>query len=308
MKRRGFDRISLENFFSENEVMDFFSNHNLTMLFDDLKFSRYRLKDGKLSINIIFDSGKIQEEFIIDKLRNIFNIHKSFWREELNEIILTAIENIWQNFISDGYIVFEKVKDFESNKIELHKIEGIFSFDKNYIIQKAVLDNKKIIKIKIPNEKCYILKFPDEICNYKDYRKMLKEIANIGKKEPMFSVLSRTKLNQSEGYDYIEHKKKLDEILYRITKKISWDFRDRYSKEFSNYYMMRRNLIFNKNKVIILNHIINFLSAILLELIPEVKFKFDYAIKISNFEEEIKKLEEGNYSTKEFTNLIISSI
>lgn len=293
------DKISLE----VNSSYD--SSHNLTMFIEDLKFSKYRVKDGKLNIEVKYDVNKTSESDIIERVRSLFNIHKGFWRNELNEVLLTVIENIWYEVISEGYCVLERVKDFDNGEEVLLIINEINDIGKKNILQKyySLEGGKKYVKI--PLNKCYFLKFPEEICNYKQYRKILSEIKNIDKKDPMFSVLNPTGLKNIKGYDYIEHKKKLNEILFSITKDISWDFRSRFSSEFSDYYIMRRNLLFKKNKLILFNHVTNFVKGIVEKSFQELEVNFKFHKSILDIDNQVQRLENGNYSQKEFTNTLM---
>ena len=253
------------------------NGHNLSMFLDDLSYSRYDIKDNTVNISVTSPNDALLVSALNEKFPN-----SDRWRNNLNESILNFFAMISSELIYTGVCAFEKICIKDSSEfIALKLISGKLEFKKDKIIQYVTDESRNNIQVFIPIEKCFIIEFPDEICSTKEYLKILDEMLVIDNKNPMFSILNPSALNKISGYNPMEHNKKLDLILWGITKKISWHHRSQFSKKelFSPYYLTLRDLKFKKTKLILMNHIFKFIEEMIENIFSDTKISIAYIKK-----------------------------
>lgn len=282
--------------------------HNISMLLDDLSFSKYDLKDELITVSVNPDIENQLEKSI----RETFPISKDSWNTNLSDSLFDFFSLISSKIVHEGFCVFEKVTiidETQSDLVYLKLINGDLEIKKTKIIQNISKEQAERIgcktKITIEKEKCFIIDFPDKICSRKSYLKILKEIKKIDAKDPMFSILNPTPLNGINGYDTLTHRRYLDLVLWNLTKKISWHHRSQFSQKeiFSNYYLTLRDLKFKRTKLIFMNHIFRFIERVIEELFQET-ITIIYFKDISDIDQLISDFMSGNFTNKDYLKAI----
>ena len=298
MEKNNSNQISL-NF--DTPRSDFLLRHNSSMFLEDLSFSRYSIKEKFLSISL---ESKNQDE-VIDFLSNKITTfrYRNHWgnRLNLNDAILELLETISNKLVYNGNCVVEKIYE-DGNLSRLQVIRGEVIIKRKNVIQIVPVDIAKEMncktKVYIPKNKCFILEFPKEICSSKDFRYILEQMVKIDSKDPMFSIMNPSNLSKTRGYDAMEHRDKLDIILRKLTRKISWHHREQFSSrdKFSNYYSILRALKFRKTRVIMLNHLFDFIKLIVEGSFTDTKLNMTYSKTIKDINNLISNYEKGEFS------------
>lgn len=295
------DQISYD--FRNQEFQYNRNGHNVSMFLDDLSFSRYSIKDRSVKIEVTTPD----EAFLVASINEKFPINDS-WRNNLSESILNFFALISGELAHNGFCIFEKVCILNSSKfIALKLIKGKLTLKKEKIIQYVPNEkgnnSKKII---IPLDKCFKIEFPNDICTFKEYVKVLTKMREIDTKNPMFSILNPSELNKITEYNPLEHNKKLDLVLWNLTKKISWHHRSQFSRKelFTGYYLTLRDLKFKKTKLILMYHIFNFIEEIIEKVFDETKISINYIKKIEDIDELIENFKKGNFSQQDYLKAI----
>lgn len=299
MEKNKTDQISLDFDIPRN---DFFLRHNSSMFIEDLSFSKYSIKKKFLTVSL---ESENQDE-IIDFLSNKITTfrYRNHWGNKLNlnDAILELLETISNKLTNYGNCVIEKISE-DGNLCRLKVIRGEVIIKRKNIIQIVPLDIAKEMncktKISIPKNKCFILEFPKEVCSSKEYKYILEQMVKIDSKDPMFSIMNPSSLSKAKGYDAMKHREKLDIILRRFTRKISWHHREQFSSrdKFSNYYSTLRSLKFRKTRIILLNHILGFIKLIVENsFTDDTKLNIAYSKTINDIDTIINDYENGKFS------------
>lgn len=299
MENKKTDQLSLD---FETQRGDFlFRHHNSSMLIEDLSFSKYSIKEKFLSVSL--ESGNKEE--IIDFLTNKITTfrYRNHLRNKLNlnDAVLELLETISNQLVTYGNCVLEKISE-DGNLSRLKVIKGEVIIKRKNVIQIVPNNIAKEMncktKVLIPKDKCFILEFPKEICTPKDYKYILEQIVKIDSKDPIFSIMNPSNLSKVKGYNVMNHKDKLDLILRRLTRNVSWHHREKFSSgdKFSNYYSTLRSLKFRKTKIIILNHIFDFIKLIIENSFKETKINITYSKTIDDIDTIISDFEKGKFS------------
>lgn len=298
MEKSKTDQISLDFDIPRN---DFLLKHNSSMFIQDLSFSKYSIKEKFLAISL---ESKIQDE-VVDFLSNKITTfrYRNNWnnRLNLNDAVLELLETISSKLVHNGNCIIEKIYE-NGNLNRLKVIRGEVKIKRNTIIQIVPIDIAKKMncdtKIIIPKSKCFILEFPKEVCSSKDYKNILEQMVKIDSKDPMLSILNPSNLSKIKGYDPMKHRDKLDIILRRQTRKISWHHREQFSSrdKFSNYYSNLRALKFRKTRVIMLNHLFDFIKLIVENSFTDTKLNITYSKTIEDIDNIISDYEKSKFS------------
>jgi hypothetical protein len=285
----------------DNPRTDFLLKHNSSMFVEDLSFSRYNIKEKFLSISL---ESKNQDE-VIDFLENrisTFRYRNHRGKKlDINDAVLELLQTISIKLVHNGNCVIEKIYE-DGNLSHLKVIRGEVVIKRKNIIQIIPVDIAKGLncktKIFIPKNKCFILEFPKEICTTKDYKYILEQMVKIDSKDPLFSIMNPSNLSKVKGYDSMKHRDKLDIILRRHTRKISWHHREQFSSrdKFSNYCSTLRSLKFRKTKIILLNHIFDFIKLIVENSYEDTELNITYSKTIKDIDNIIKNFENGKFS------------
>ncbi|MEN3324322.1 hypothetical protein VP395_11340 [Mariniflexile soesokkakense] len=299
------DRVSIE--FKEDMDRDFFLRHNTSMLLDDLKVSRYNFRDDSVDLSI---DSKIEDIVnIIDEKFPDYNFNS--WRIDLTNTILDFFDVISDELVKNGICVFEKVCNSDDGVFNsLSIVNGKKEIKRKLIVQqipKNISIKNNINKsVSIPIDKCFVLEFPKTICTKKQYIRILDNVKNIDSKDPVLTVINSTDLSRTQGYDVWDHRKKLDLILWQMTKKISWHHRQHYSSKelFSNYYMTLKNLKFYKTKLILVEHIFNFIKHVIENIFEETTFNFKLKKSLEDIDLIIDDFKKGNFTHQQYMGVI----
>lgn len=290
------DQISIE-FQSDNN--NHFSKPKSFMFIEDVGISKYRIKNTYLSTDLACENPEKVINFLS---KNILIFHRANqWGGTLNlkESILDIIETISSRLAIKGYCVFEKITSTDG-RLTLKIIQGDVIVRNKKVIQIIPKDNTQKLSNKsiIPKSKCFIIEFPNKICSSKQYRKLLTQIGKIDLKNPLHSALNPTKLSSLPGYNTIVHHEKLELYLKRLTRKISWHHRENFSPSdnFSNYYSTLRSLKFIRTKIILLNHISDFVESIVADIFGNSILKIHYLKTLNEIELIIKNYEDGEFT------------
>ncbi|MFK7833468.1 MAG: hypothetical protein AB8B52_09330 [Winogradskyella sp.] len=294
----------------ESPRSDFLLKFNSSMFIQDLSISKYSIKDEYLSISL--ESKKEEEisEFLANKVTT-FQYRNQYWMNSSNleDEILQLIETISNQLTNKGHCVFEKVYD-EGKLSRLKIVTGEVEVKMNNVVQiipdEIALKNESKSRISIPKEKCFIIDFPKSICSRKEYLNILKKMHEIDSKNPIHSILNPTSLNKANGYDMMKHRDKLDIILKRSTKNISWHHREQFSskEKFSSYYSTLRSLKFRRTKIILLNHIFDFIKLIIENVFDETSLKISYSKTLDEIDNIILDYEKGKFTREQNLKII----
>jgi len=293
------EQLSLDYDVPRNDIL---LRHNSSMFIEDLSISKYSIKDEYLSISL--ESNK--EEEITSFLTNnvtTFRFRNNYWMNKSNfkDEILELIETISNQLINKGHCVFEKVYS-EGKLTRLKVVMGEIKMKRNNIVQIIPNDiatkTKSKTKILIPKEKCFTLEFPKSLCSKNEYLIILKKMAEIDAKDPMFSILNPSNLSKVKGYDVMKHRDRLDIILRSLTKDLSWHHREQFSsnEKFSNYYSTLRSLKFRRTKIILLNHIFDFIKLIIENTFDETTLNINYSKTLIDINKIIDDYENGKFT------------
>ncbi|MHA7843014.1 MAG: hypothetical protein ACX93I_06815 [Winogradskyella sp.] len=287
-----------------------FLRHNTSMFIQDLSISKYSIKNEYLSLSLITEVEEDITNFLVNNITT-FRYRNNYWsrRSNFSDEILELIETISNQLINKGFCVFEKIYD-EGKLARLKVVVGEYKIKRNNIIQ--IIPNDIASKIKsntrvfIPKEKCFILEFPKRLCSSKDYLYILKKMAEIDAKYPMFSILNPSNLSKVNGYDAMKHRYKLDLALRQLTKKISWHHRAQFSSrdKFSNYYSTLKSLKFRRTKIILLNHIFDFIKSIIEEIFDGTTLDISYTKSLDEINKIIKDYEKGIFTNDQHLKII----
>ncbi|PQB06904.1 hypothetical protein BST83_06870 [Polaribacter filamentus] len=298
MEKSKTDQISLD---FDTPRSDFLLKHNSSMFIQDLSFSKYSIKEKFLTISL---ESKIQDE-VVDFLSNKITTfrYRNNWgnRLNLNDAVLELLETISSKLVHNGNCIIEKIYE-DGNLICLKVVRGEVIIKRKNVIQIIPANIAKEInyktKVFIPKAKCFILEFPEEICSSKDFKYILEQMVKIDSKDPMFSIMNSSNLSKVKGYDGMKHRDKLDIILRKLTRKISWHHREQFSSrdKFSNYYSTLRALKFRKTRVIMLNHLFDFIKLIVEDSFPDTKLNIAYSKTIEDIDNIISDYEKGEFS------------
>ncbi|WP_422104486.1 hypothetical protein [Winogradskyella sp.] len=281
---------------------DNFLRHNTFMFIEDLSISKYSIKDEYLSISL---ETNLEEEITNFLANNVttFRFRNNYWsrRSNFNDELLELIETISNQLINKGFCVFEKVYEREK-LVRLKVVMGEYKIKRNNIIQ-IIPDDvaakiKSNTKVFIPKEKCFVLEFPKRLCSSKEYLNILKKMVEIDGKDPMLSILNPSNLSKVSGYDAMKHRYKLDLTLRQLTKKLSWHHREQFSSrdKFSDYYSTLRSLKFRRTKIILLNHIFDFIELIIEEIFDKTTLDISYNKTLEDIDKIIKDYEKGIFT------------
>lgn len=299
MEKNNTDQISLD--YDKQQRSDFLLRHNSSMFMEDISFSRYKIKEKFLSISL---ESKKQDE-VIDFLSNKITTfrYRNHWggRLNLNDAVLDLLETISGKLVHNGNCVIEKIYE-GGNLSRLKVVRGDVIIKRKNVIQIIPADIAKKMnyktKVFIPKSKCFILQFPEEICSSKDFKYILEQMLKIDSKDPMFSIMNPSNLSKIKGYDAMKHRDKLDIILRKLTRKISWHHREQFSSrdKFSSYYSTLRSLKFRKTKVIMLNHLFNFIKLIVEDSFTDTKLNITYSKTLEDIDNIISDYKKGKFS------------
>jgi hypothetical protein len=301
MENKATDQISINFQYPYQYNRESLFNYN--MLIDDLSFNKYRYSNGEINFDLESDNVSEAMEKIIEK----FELCTDSWRNlNTNNEILDFFILISNTLIYDGICCFERISSVQNNKLEsIIKVKGDIRKKNGFIIQKLPKEvgNKSV---RIPSNKCHVLEFPEEICTTTEYLNIMKKIRAIDSKDPILSILNPSPLNKIKDYDAFKHKKYLELILWKITKKISWHHRSNFSQkeDFSNYYTILRDLNFKKNKLILMNHVFRFIEKMINEEIEGVKLSITFTKSIDDIELLINNFKIGHFKTDEYLKTI----
>ncbi len=293
------DQISLD--FETQQKSDFLLGRNSSMFMEDISFRRYSIKEKFLLISL---ESKTPDE-VIDFLSNKITTfrHRNNWRNRLNlnDAVLELLETISGKLVHNGNCIIEKIYE-DGNLVCLKVVRGEVIIKRKNVIQLVPANIAKEInsktKVFIPRTKCFVLEFPEEICSSKDFKYILQQMVEIDSRDPMYSIMNPSDLSKTNGYDAVAHRDKLDIVLRKLTRKISWHHREQFSSvdKFSNYYSTLRALKFKKTRVIMLNHLFKFLKLIVENSFTDTTLNITYSKTIEDIDNIISDYQEGEFS------------
>jgi hypothetical protein len=238
------------------------------------------------------------------------------WRERgsrtnnIQEIIADLLDSISRELVHNGHCIFEKIHNQETKELLCLKIiSGNTKIKRANVIQtlskKMSYENKTKRKVYIPKSKCFIIKFPKEVTSEKNYLKMLDTMFKIDSKNPLHSFLKPTNLNKTNGYDFMDHRERLDIILRKLTNPISWHHREQFSNDkFSTYYSTLSDLNFRRTKMLMMQHILFFIKDMTERIFSDAVLSIKYYKKIEDLDRIIHNYKLGEFSSELHTNII----
>lgn len=248
------------------------SEHNLNMFIQDFGSNVIPIYDSKS--NAITCKLDPENKDFAESLYELFPSNGQYYRTTFNKVILETIEYIAQHIVINALLVLELVKYKDATEREFYKLEPIYGKEvklKRDKVTQIVRDEvtQKLRAIAIPLEKCYVIEFPISLGGREKYSRFIKDFIDLSKLDPVMTF-SHNQLKQQTGYNLKEHQRLFDIELWTLTKKYNWHHREISGESFSGFYYIYRRLLFQKNKIILRDHIIQELSRIIATISEKV--------------------------------------
>lgn len=290
MEYKESDRLSKSSYFGVQPDIEL----NTTMFLEDLSQNVVPIFNSTGVICTIEPNSKNNQS----QLAEILPFKQNRRRLDVTGLMLDIIDKIATHVVYNGFIVFEKIKMITADGISMRSLELIngtnIKFEKQFVVQ-TITESSEAIRI--PKKKCYIIEFPKSLGGQKEYFKLINEIRSMRKTEPMMQL--DNSLREIDGYNIVEHKKRHDLELRRLTKDIGWNHRDHNSKYLSSYYQTYRLLKFKKSKVILRDYLIDTFKSIVEDVFDRmgerVELKIEGLITLAEIEEAMIELREGRF-------------
>lgn len=306
MQSKDLKRISKPSFSNSN----FNSGHHSMMFTQDLGSILIK-KDADLkpfvkneTVEILFSQLHCQRQYYSPSRQNDFK-----------ETIIEVIQLIQNNLISNGRIVFELISETKGNNLSYHlvNVQGISLEKKLFNIKQITKgDNGKLQSTYIPKNKCIIIDFPEFLGGRKKYLKLLSDFNVLDSNIPLH-VFKNKLIDSSPYYDSMNHQKKMEIELRRISKPYKWNHRDNLGNNdlFSQFYSNLKTIEFMKTRAQLrdfiiyeLNKTIKFVSN-KIELGTAPILKFENIVSIKELEEITNDYKLGEIGRKEIFDLTL---
>ncbi|EJD6670603.1 hypothetical protein M0K80_RS06990 [Providencia rettgeri] len=266
----------------------------------DQDFSRifnYSFNKKNKLFNIESNNEKIANT-LIKKFRTSHNFHST------DEQIRSLIEDIAQSLIYLGaayYFIYDNESEDDIN-ISSFKGIGLFNFynlflqlvpkrlnqdsDNNKIYQRELrlLDKSKLIKFNIPKKMKKILFLQNRILASLD-----KHQYNTTK---FHSMATYKNPNPSSSFDFLVWQATQEKILYHATRKTGWNCRKNDASKHSEFFIYHRLIKFRRNQLILRDHILKQLSAVLTNIGNKYTTNFYITITPTSHLSKIEELNE----------------
>lgn len=241
-------------------------------------------------------------------------------RDDLNEAILESVEKIADNLVRYGRAVYEFVQFTETNSKEFTLMDISYL---DLVIKDKVIIQKNIplraqqelslpSAIEIPRTKCFIIDFPETLGGRDKYMKLLNDLSKPFDESFYGFAMSHIERKMPE-YNFNEHDRINKEFLWSATREIGWHHRslgDDNDLWFPHYAILRR-LRFRRSKLILRDHIIENLIAIIRSIGEQLDIGLEISIQnslqtVSELDTAISAWQSGMLEYKDAMNLTYS--
>ena len=306
MKSKDLKRKSKPSFSNSNSHR----RHNSTM-FTHVLGSILIKKDADLKP---FTKNETVEN-LFSQLHFQDHYYSSSHQSGFTETIIKVIQLIQNHLIANGRIVFELISETKGNSLSYHlvNVQGI-SLKKHLFNIKQITkgDNGKLQSTYIPKNKCVIIDFPEFLGGRKKYLKLLSDFDVLDSNNPIH-IFKNKLIDSSSYYDSMNHHKKMEIELRRISKLYKWHHRDNLGNNdiFSEFYSNLKTIEFMKTRAQLRDFIIDELNKIISSVSNKIElgtiptFKFENIISIKELEEIINDYKLGKIGRKEIFDLTL---
>lgn len=160
----------------------------------------------------------------------------------------------------------------------------------------------------IPIEKVICFSFPEQLGGPKNILHFKQRLYRYYKEDPMFNVLDH-KWSGTPYYNLGEHRRLYDQNIWTFTRKLEWPQRKNSSSDsnFTDYYYIRRVLLFKRNRIIFRDSILETLRDCFQSFGTSkepINITFNLSPSIEDLDKAIEGWERGDFDFKEIMVLL----
>jgi hypothetical protein len=241
--------------------------------------------------------------------------YSSSHQSDFKETIIEVIQLIQNHLIYHGRIVFELISETKENNLSYYlvNVQGV-NLKKRFLDIKQTTQggNGNLESTNIPKNKCIIIDFPEFLGGRKKYLKLLSDFDVLDSNVPIH-IFKNKLIDSSPYYDSMNHHKKMEIELRRISKPYKWHHRDNLGNNdlFSQFYSNLKTIEFMKTRAQLRDFIIEELNKTIkfvsnkIELGTAPIIKFENIVSIEELDEIINDYKIGKIGRKEIFNLTL---